>query len=81
MFVADASTLNSKIQIYGDCLNKNTTNNKNDYGKRKWIKNVIESKYDNGVEHTYGIGFDYMGHVYSTHQHTGAVLHHHKVCI
>ena len=69
LFIADASDHNSRLLIFGKCINE-----KKDYGKRHFVEIVVDSKHNRGVDHTYGVCLDREGNVYISNQHTDSVL-------
>ena len=69
LFIADASDHNSRLLIFGKCIDE-----KENYGKRHFVKIVVDSKHNHGVDHTYGVCLDKEGNVYISNQHTDSVL-------
>lgn len=69
LFIADASNYNSRLLVFGRCI-EDAFN----YGRRPYIETVVESKQNLGVDHTYGVCLDKEGNVYISNQHTDCVL-------
>ena len=69
LFIADASDHNSRLLVFGKCIDE-----KQDYGKRHFVEIVVDSKHNKGVDHTYGVCLDKEGNVYISNQHTDCVL-------
>lgn len=69
LFIADASDHNSRLLVFGKCIE-----DKKDYGKRHFVEIVVDSKHNKGVDHTYGVCLDREGNVYISNQHTDSVL-------
>lgn len=69
LFIADASNINSRLMVFGNCLNSDVN-----YGRRPFIETVVESSRNAGVAHTYGVCHDKKGNVYISNQHTDCVL-------
>ena len=69
LFIADASDHNSRLLIFGKCIE-----GKENYGKRHFVEIVVDSKHNKGVDHTYGVCLDKDGNVYISNQHTDSVL-------
>jgi hypothetical protein len=69
LFIADASDHNSRLLVFGKCIEDNK-----DYGKRHFVEIVVDSKHNKGVDHTYGVCLDREGNVYISNQHTDSVL-------
>ena len=66
LYLADATTSDSYVYVYGQCDEKT--------GQRKYIDKVVSTKSNKGADHTYGICFDTEGNIYASFQHTDAVL-------
>lgn len=69
LFIADASNFNSRLLVFGRCI-EDTFN----YGRRPYVETVVESTQNLGVDHTYGVCLDKEGNVYISNQHTDCVL-------
>ena len=69
LFIADASDHNSRLLIFGKCIEE-----KLNFGKRHFVEIVVDSKHNKGVDHTYGVCLDKDGNVYISNQHTDSVL-------
>ena len=69
LFIADASNYNSRLLIFGKCVE-----DANNYGRRPYIETVVQSTQNVGVDHTYGVCLDKSGNVYISNQHTDCVL-------
>ena len=69
LFIADASDHNSRLLVFGKCIDA-----KENYGKRHFVEIVVDSKHNKGVDHTYGVCLDKSGNVYISNQHTDSVL-------
>jgi hypothetical protein len=72
LFIADASNDNSRLLVFGKCIEDDT-----DYGRRPYIETVTESFHNSGVDHMYGVCLDNDGNVYISNQHTDCVLRFH----
>lgn len=72
LFIADASNSNSRLLVFGKCLEDDTN-----YGRRPYIETLTESFDNPGVDHTYGVCLDSDGNVYISNQHTDCVLRFH----
>lgn len=72
LFVASASKSNSRLLIFGKCVDE-----KDDYlmrNKRHFIEVVAEQSFNPGLDHSYGVCHDSSGNVYISNQHTDCVL-------
>ena len=69
LFIADASDHNSRLLVFGKCIES-----MENYGKRHFVEIVVDSKHNKGVDHTYGVCLDKEGNVYISNQHTDSVL-------
>jgi outer membrane protein assembly factor BamB len=65
LYVADATSMDSFLLMYGTCDSK---------GHRHYKETIISTDLNPGVDHTYGITFDKDGNVYASFQHTDAVI-------
>lgn len=72
LFIADASNDNSRLLVFGKCIEDDTN-----YGRRPYIETVTESFDNEGVDHMYGVCLDNDGNVYISNQHTDCVLRFH----
>lgn len=69
LYVADAYSDDSYLNIYGQC---------DENGKRAYISTPVSTVTDPGINHLYGIAFDPDGNVYVSSQHTDNVLRFYK---
>lgn len=69
LYVADGNTDNSQILVYGTC---------NFAGIRPFIATLVTTYSNPGAVHAYGIGFDSLGNIYASFQHTDVVLRFYK---
>jgi hypothetical protein len=69
LYVADAFTNDSYLNMYGAC---------NSRGERTFIKSVLSTKHNSGINHIYGICFDENENVYVSSQHTDNVMRFYK---
>lgn len=69
LFIVDASNINSRLLMYGKCLEDD-----NNYGRRPYIQTIAESNRNPGVDHAYGVCLDKDGNVYISNQHTDCIL-------
>ena len=69
LFIADASNDNSRLLVFGKCIESGYN-----YGRRPYLETVVQSIQNIGVDHTYGVCLDKEGNVYISNQHTDCVL-------
>lgn len=69
LYVADAFTNDSYLNIYDQC---------NEKGQRMFLKSAISTHKHLGVNHIYGICFDQDENVYLSSQHTDNVMRFYK---
>jgi hypothetical protein len=71
LFIADASNHNSRILVFGNCIDDQHNAN---YGRRPFVTYVADSYHNAGVDHSYGVCLDGEGNIYVSNQHTDCVL-------
>lgn len=69
LYVADAFSDDSYVNVYGSCDAK---------GRREYITTAVSTVQNAGVNHPYGIAFDTDLNLYVSSQHTDNVLRFHK---
>ena len=72
LFIADASKHNSRLLIFGKCIDE-----AEDYerkNKRHFIEIIADRGSNPGLDHSYGVCHDSHGNVYVSNQHTESVL-------
>eukprot|EP00596_Hydrurales_sp_CCMP1899_P008805 CAMPEP_0119052534 /NCGR_PEP_ID=MMETSP1177-20130426/73798_1 /TAXON_ID=2985 /ORGANISM="Ochromonas sp, Strain CCMP1899" /LENGTH=354 /DNA_ID=CAMNT_0007032131 /DNA_START=329 /DNA_END=1394 /DNA_ORIENTATION=+ len=71
LFIADASNHNSRILVFGNCIEDHSSVN---YGRRPFVTYVTDGYHNSGVDHSYGVCLDGEGNIYVSNQHTDCVL-------
>lgn len=69
LFVANATSHASSLQVFSDCDNN---------GTREFVTTVVTTEMNPGADHTYGICFDDDENIYASFQHTDTVLRFYK---
>jgi hypothetical protein len=72
LFIADASKHNSRLLIFGKCINE--TMDPRQAGKRHFVEVVADYYHNPGLDHSYGVCHDSYGNVYISNQHTDCVI-------
>jgi len=75
LYVTDASTHNSQVLVFGDCIRNPEDKH---FGRRPFLTKVVDTDMNKGADHAYGLCFDEQENLYASFQHTGTVLRFYK---